>query len=206
MTTRFEILSWDQCQEHCFSIYQKVIASGYQPDVIIGLARGGWIPARILSDFFSKDLSTMRIVFYRGIEEREDAPRLTQPLSAYEGWKHPLVVDDIVDTGKSLGLALEHLKSFDFEEIKSACLHVKPQAEPKPDYYLKETEAWVVYPWEVAEFTISLATLLSKEGVHPDAIEKRLLGLGFSESYIKHFFRLWLQHQGEGTTPPHPKR
>lgn len=195
MATSFEVLSWDQCQEFCFFIYQKVIESGYQPDVIIGLARGGWIPARILSDFFSKDLSTLRVEFYRGIEEREGAPRLTQSLSMYKEWKHPLVVDDIVDSGKSLSLALEHLKSLGFEEIKSACLHIKPGAERVPDFYVKETAAWVVYPWEVTEFTVSLATLLTREAVSPDRIEERLLSLGLPGTYIRYFFKLWLRNQ-----------
>ncbi len=195
MATKFEVLSWEQCQDYCFSIYQKVIESGYKPDVIIGLARGGWIPARILSDFFSKDLSTLRVEFYRGIEEREDAPRLTQSLSGYKGWRHPLVVDDIVDTGKSLSLALEHLRSFGFEESRSACLHVKPQTETVPDFYMKETAAWVVYPWEIAEFTVSLATLLRRDKVPNDKIEEQLLSFGLSETYITYFFKRWLRQQ-----------
>ncbi len=198
MSTRFEILSWGYCQQLCFRIYKKVVESGYQPDVIIGLARGGWIPARILSDFFSKDLSTLRVEFYRGIEEREGAPRLTQPFSSYREWRHPLVIDDIVDTGKSLSLALDHLKSLGFEEIRSACLHVKPHTETIPDYYTKKTAAWVVYPWEIAEFTVSLATLLSKEKVPVDKIEEQLLSFGLSETYIRHFFKRWLRQQGEG--------
>ncbi|MFX1474788.1 MAG: phosphoribosyltransferase [Promethearchaeota archaeon] len=198
MATEFEVLHWDQCHELCFRIYQKVVESGYTPDVIIGLARGGWIPARILSDFFSKDLSTLRVEFYHGIEERDGAPRLTQPLAAYKAWRQPLVVDDIVDTGKSLKLALEHLKSLGFEEIRSACLHVKPQAETVPDFYMKETDAWVVYPWEVAEFTISLATLLRREKIPDDRIEERLLKFGLPETYIRYFYKRWLRRQSEG--------
>jgi hypoxanthine phosphoribosyltransferase len=194
-TTKFEILSWEQCQEYCFSIFQRVITEGYEPDVIIGLARGGWIPARILSDYFSKDLSTLRVEFYRGIEERERDPKLTQPLSRYKGWSHPLVVDDIVDTGKSLHLALEHMHSFGFDEIRSACLHIKPNTATEPDFYIKKTSAWVVYPWEIAEFTVSLATLLQKEKVPDDQIEEQLLSFGLPETYIRYFFHRWLSSQ-----------
>ena len=194
-TTRFEVISWEECQSYCFSIFQKVIEAGFEPDVIIGLARGGWIPARILSDFFSKDLSTLRVEFYRGIEEREDAPKLTQPLSKNKSWKYPLVVDDIVDTGKSLSLALEHLNSFSFNEIRSACLHVKPHTETLPDFYIEKTTAWVVYPWEIAEFTVSLATLLRKEKVPSNRMEEQLLSFGLSKTYIKYFYKRWLSHQ-----------
>ena len=61
-----------------------------------------------------------------------------------------LVVDDIIDTGRTFERFLEiaRLKNIKFE---TAVLYYKPQSNYYPTYYLRETEDWICFPWEVFE-------------------------------------------------------
>jgi hypoxanthine phosphoribosyltransferase len=130
----------------------KIRKSGFKPDIIVGVMRGGWIPARILSDLLEiPDLATVRVEFYLGVAETLKEPALTQDVSAEVSGKKALVVDDVADTGKSLQLVKEHLLRRGAAEVRIATLYYKPFSAAKPDYYEKETRRWVVFPWELKE-------------------------------------------------------
>ena len=73
-----------------------------------------------------------------------------------------LIVDDVSDTGRSLAVAKDHVQKAGAEEIKVATLHYKPHSSFKPDYFVDETSAWVVYPWEVEETKRELSKKQSK--------------------------------------------
>jgi hypothetical protein len=78
-------------------------------------------------------------------------PVLTEPVSTPLKWKKVLIVDDIADTGKSLKLVMDHVLQKATSEVKVATLYCKPWSIVKPDYYEKETELWVVFPWDIKE-------------------------------------------------------
>ncbi len=89
----------------CAEISLRKKNSGYEPDVIIALARGGWFSCRVLCDFLGlDDLSSLKIEHYIGAAAiYSGEPYIRYPLSdeVVEG-KRVLIVDDIVDTGKSM--------------------------------------------------------------------------------------------------------
>jgi len=62
-----------------------------------------------------------------------------------------LVVDDVADTGRSLKLVKEHVVQGGARVVKVATLFQKPWSALKPDYFEKETENWVVFPWDLKE-------------------------------------------------------
>jgi hypoxanthine phosphoribosyltransferase len=128
---------------------EKIRQSGFKPDVIVGITRGGWIPARVLSDLLEiPDLATVRVEFYLDIAKTRNEPFLTQGVSAVVEGKKTLIVDDVADTGKSLQLAREHILQRGATEVRIATMYRKPSSLIKPDYYEKETHCWVVFPWE----------------------------------------------------------
>ena len=149
-------LGWPEIQRMCEALASEITGSGYKPDVIVGIARGGWVPARILSDLLGLEhVASMRVEFYTrpGITARK--PKLTQKVSTGIRGKRVLLVDDVSDSGYSMKLAYESLKGA--KEVRTATLHYKPQSVFKPEYYIAETIDWIVYPWEARETDRKLA-------------------------------------------------
>jgi len=62
-----------------------------------------------------------------------------------------LLVDDIADSGASLQLAVSHLQTQGAAEVKTATLYYKTQSAVKPDFYEKQTQCWVIFPWDLKE-------------------------------------------------------
>lgn len=143
---------WKKITELGKNIADRVIGSGFSPDVLVGISRGGLVPVRLLSDYLGvKNVAIIRIEFYTKVGATKTEPKITQPLSLDVSGKRVLIVDDIADSGNSLIVAIKHLKEKDAGEIKTATLHYKPRSLIKPDYYSEGTTAWVVYPWEKEE-------------------------------------------------------
>lgn len=65
--------------------------------------------------------------------------------------KKPLLVDDIMDTGKSLKLARDHLQNQSATEVRVSTLYYKPSSLFKPDFCKKKTRRWVVFTWDKKE-------------------------------------------------------
>ena len=158
----FEVPNWNQIYAILLSQAGKIRHSGFKPDVIVGVTRGGWVPARVLSDLLGiHALATIRVEFYLGVAETQNAPVLTQGVFADVKEKKVLLVDDVADTGKSLRLAVEHLKQHGVSEVRVATVYRKPLSVVTPDYWEKETRGWVVFPWDAKE---TIRKILEKHG------------------------------------------
>lgn len=148
----FEVPTWNQTYAMLLSQAEKILQSGFKPDIAVGITKGGWVPARVLSDLLEiPELASVGVKFYLGVAETQNEPVLTQRVSAVVNGKKVLLVDDVADTGKSLQLAKEHVLQQGATEVRIATLYYKPLSVTKPDYYEKETRRWVVFPWETKE-------------------------------------------------------
>jgi hypoxanthine phosphoribosyltransferase len=148
----FEVPTWNQIYAMLRSQAEKIRRSGFKPDIIVGIARGGWVPARVQSDLLEiPDLAVVRVEFYLGVAETRNEPVMTQGVSEVVAGKKVLVVDDVADTGKSLQLVKEHIRQQGAVELRIATVYRKPFSIITPDYYEKETRRWVVFPWEIKE-------------------------------------------------------
>lgn len=162
------LADWDGIYSLCDDLAEKVRRK-YEPDVIVGLARGGWFPSRILCDLLGiSDLVSLKIEHYLGTGLASGKPEIKYPLSenAVRG-KRVLVVDDICDSGKSLMASIDYVKSFGPKDAKTGALQVIYTSKYTPDYYsqyLKEW-AWIVYPWNFVEDLTTLSErIIGKEG------------------------------------------
>ncbi|MEM3356260.1 MAG: phosphoribosyltransferase, partial [Candidatus Bathyarchaeia archaeon] len=152
MEIEFEVPTWTQIYNMLLNLAQKIRKSGFKPDIIVGVSRGGWPPARVLSDLLcNANLANVKAEFYLGVAETKEKPVLTQPVSVDVSGKRVLVVDEIADTGKSLQLVKEHIIERGAAEVVVVTVYYKPWSVIKPDYYEKETRCWVVFPWEIKE-------------------------------------------------------
>ena len=167
-----EILSWKDIHRLTLILARKIIESEYRPDVIIGIMRGGWIPARILLDYLNiPTLATLEIKFYKGLGETRERPIIVHPLVVDILNKNVLIVDDVVDTGKSMSIAMEMAKLGGAHSVKTAALVVKPWSILEPDYYAMKSDKWIVFPWEIRE-TIENMLKAKGEEVTEENIEE----------------------------------
>ena len=148
----YEVPTWSQIFDLLFCQAQKIQNQSYRPDVVVGIARGGLISARILTDLLeTPELEILQMEFYTGINQTHLKPTIKQPLNHSFAGKKTLIVDDIADSGESLKLAQTHLQELFAKEIKTATLFKKPFSTITPDFYEKQTSNWVVFPWDTKE-------------------------------------------------------
>jgi hypoxanthine phosphoribosyltransferase len=142
--------SWDQLYSLLTDLARSIRAQ-YRPEVIIGVARGGLIPARIAADLLdAPTIGIIGVAFYEDVGRRMRSPIITQPLCIPVEKKRVLVIDDIADTGESLALVVSEVRGR-AEEMRTATIYRKPWARFIPDFSARETDAWVVFPWELRE-------------------------------------------------------
>ncbi len=148
----YEVPTWNQIYDMLLCQAQKIQNQPCKPDIIVAIARGGLVPARILTDLLEiPELGFIQIEFYTDINQTSKEPTLKQTLTAQITHKKVLLVDDIADSGRSLKLAKTLLQQLGAEEIKTATLYRKPQSTVTPDFYEKQTTNWVVFPWDTKE-------------------------------------------------------
>ena len=190
---KYQYVDWDTLYHLCSQIYETIRADSFKPDLIVGIARGGWVPARILADFFiTTSTANVKVEFSHGIYETQEEPYIAQPVSGETRWKRVLLVDDISDTGNSLKATINHLQSRKVADLRTACLHVKPWTKQLPNYYAESTDVWVIYPWELKEFIFDFAQQLAKEKKSGKEIEKLLLEIGLPATPTKLFLTEWV--------------
>ena len=79
---KFEIPSWNPIYTSLLNLAVTIRKSGFDPDVIVGVSRGGWLPFRIMSDLLENPrLAYVTAEFYDGVAENKKEPTIMQPVS-----------------------------------------------------------------------------------------------------------------------------
>ena len=145
--------SWEYLNNSCKNIARKIKEDKFKPDVVIALSRGGFVPARIICDMLIvKDLVSIKVDHWGITAGMDGRASIRYPLKVDLTNKKVLVVDDITDSGESMIVSIDFLKSLNPKEIKTAAaLHIKT-SKFKPDYYGEELDwKWVIFPWNYVE-------------------------------------------------------
>jgi len=184
-------LSWGDVQRLSEELADKVAESGFAPDVLVAVSRGGFDPARILSDQLGvRRLASLQVVYYSGVNERSEVPLVQYPLNADVRGLQVLVVDDVADSGNSLRLVREYVEELGAAEVRVATLHHKPWSVYRPDYYAEDVDKWIIYPWEVRESIQLLRRGFMKAGVPEEELGARLMEIGFTIHELKRYLDL----------------
>ncbi len=142
-------MTWSAFGDASRELATSVAESRYPPGIILGIARGGLLPAAAMAYALNvKNLFMMSIEFYTGVDERLDFPVMLPPLldAVNIAGARVLVVDDVADTGGTLKL----VKDFCAEhvaDVRCAVLYEKPRSLVKCEYVWKRTDRWVNFPW-----------------------------------------------------------
>ncbi len=165
---RCEILSWNSVARDTGTLSALIKNAGFDPSIIVAIGRGGLVPARILCDYLNiRDLTTIKVEHW-GITATPDRKAVIKfPLCADIKGKRVLLVDDTTDTGDTLRLSMEYLKTFDPEDLKTAVLIHKTASDFVPDFYVKKIVKWrwVIFPWHIREDMVSLVKKIKDSGI-----------------------------------------
>ena len=159
-----------------FKLAWDVYKSGFEPDIVVGIWRGGSIPAITIHEYLRyRGIQTTSSVIitksYNSIGQQTDNVYIdvsNKVLYDLKSADKILIVDDVLDTGKTIE---EIYKFFNMNDImgviKIASVYYKPATSSIfPDYYIHDTNKWIVFPHEL-------------EGLLPSEVKKK--GLNFSE-------------------------
>ncbi len=183
---KFEAPSWDEIYELLLSLAKRIRETGHLPEVIVGVSRGGWPPARVMSDLLeNQNLANMKVVFYKDIGVRNRAPVITQPVTSEVTGKRVLVVDDVADSGLSLREVSKHLKRKGARDIKVCTIYLKPKSVFTPDFYARKTTKWVIFPWERLETLRLISRRLAKGNDGTSGLVRELRNSGLTPRLIK---------------------
>jgi hypothetical protein len=141
----------------------KACSDGFKPDLVVAVLRGGCPVGLIVSDLYGVEVEALKIRHYHKWK-RENHAKIIQPLQVKISGKRVFLVDDVADTGESLKLAIRHLQRLKAAQVKVGTLHVKPWSSFVPDYYVEQTDAWIVYPWETGEFSRGIRDEMLEKG------------------------------------------
>lgn len=161
-----ETLTWDGFGAASRSLSRDIVASGFVPDVVVAIARGGLLPAGAIAyGLGAKNCGAINVEFYTGIGTVLDAPELLPPaldLSYLDG-RRVLLVDDVADSGRTLDLAVRLLADGG-AEVRSVTIYTKPTTIIEPDYSWKRTDRWIDFPWSASGSVIDEDAGLAGEG------------------------------------------
>ncbi len=139
-------LSWEMFGELCRALAMRVGAD-YHPEVVVGIARAGVIPAAVLASILRVDFHSMKISRREGEERVRERPAILSAAPQEARGRRVVLVDEVATSGDTLRLGLAALRDVGPAEIRTATVFVRPMGH-RPDYHALETSATVVFPWD----------------------------------------------------------
>lgn len=151
----FQGVTWAEVERMCDEL--AAAAAGDHFDVVLGITRGGMVPATLLCEALRlRNMLSATVMFYT--DAGDQFYGMTEPrflafpsTDALEG-RRVLVVDDVWDSGRTAHSVMKRVERAAPDIVKVAVLHFKPSMNVfkgvTPDFYCAVTDNWVVYPWE----------------------------------------------------------
>jgi len=151
---RCELISWAEVRRLCQRLARLLQDSGYRPDIVVAIGRGGLVPARLVCDYLDiMALTSIKIEHYLSASTPREHAIVRYPLCTGIRDQRVLLLDDVNDSGDTLQVALEHVQSFQPREARTAVMHQKTTTRTGVDYYARKIISWrwLIYPWAIHE-------------------------------------------------------
>jgi len=185
-----EIMSWELFNNLAKKVAQKMKKDDYQPDFMVGLARGGWVLSRVLCDYLGvKDLVSLKVEHWGVTATPDGTAKIKYPFDIDLSGRDVVVVDDITDTGESMKVAVDYIKTMNPRNIRTATLRHISGGKFTPDYYGDKINwRWVVFPWNLVEDMCNIIPKAAAEAEDIGEIIERLktkFGIDLTEDEFK---------------------
>lgn len=139
-------VDWAMFGELCRALALKV-ARDYDPEVIVGIARAGVIPAAVVASILRVDFYSMRISRKDGDEQVRMRPAVLSAAPREVEDKRVLIVDEITTSGDTLRLALAAVRDARPTEVRTATSFARTSGY-QPNYSALTMDATVIFPWD----------------------------------------------------------
>jgi hypoxanthine phosphoribosyltransferase len=155
-------LSYEQIHATIRKLAFDIQRDGFEPDVIVAIGTGGFIPARILKTFLKKPILTVGISYYGPDNKPAKTPHTIQWIDEVEkklAGRKVLLVDEVDDSRVTLEYCLRELLRHGACEIAIAVLHNKAKEKkgkiPREitRYFAGQEleDRWICYPWDAED-------------------------------------------------------
>jgi hypoxanthine phosphoribosyltransferase len=144
-----EILTWHEYGVGVRELARQIADNEFKPEIILGIARGGLIPAGSLGYALSiKNTYLINVEYYTDVDERLDVPAILPPYLELVDLHDAsiLIVDDVADTGHTLQMVYEFV-SGKVGGARAAVLYKKSHSVIEPEYVWRRTDLWINFPW-----------------------------------------------------------
>jgi uncharacterized protein len=144
-----EDLSWQAFGEASRDLAKVIAADGFEPDLILSIARGGLFLAGALGYALAvKNLHVVNVEFYDGVGTTLDMPVMLPPVPSAVDFsaKKVLISDDVADSGRTIELVHAFVRDH-VDEVRTAVIYEKPRSVIRCDYVWKRTDRWINFPW-----------------------------------------------------------
>jgi uncharacterized protein len=147
-----EDLTWQAFGQASRELAQAIADDGFEPDLILSIARGGLFLAGSLGYALAvKNLHVMNVEFYDGVGTTLDMPVMLPPVPSAVDFseKKVLIADDVADSGRTIELVYTFITDH-VADVRSAVIYEKPRSLIRCDYVWKRTDRWINFPWSSA--------------------------------------------------------
>ena len=149
MSSEREVLTYEMFGTAARELAQEVADSGFAPDMILSIARGGLALGMGLGYALAvKNVAVVNVEFYTGVDERLEVPIMLPPTPAAVDLSglRVLIADDVADTGRTLEIVRDFCAGA-VAEARVAVIYEKPRSLVHADYVWNRTTAWIDFPW-----------------------------------------------------------
>lgn len=156
-------VSWKAVHQLGRLLARQIAVSGFRPDIVVAIGRGGYVPARVVCDFLHLDqLAGIKVEHYVATR-KQDEVTIRYPLNCDVRDRNVLVVDDVNDSGDTLAAVARYIEAFKPAEVKLAVMHEKRVTMYPADFVAKYIKKWrwLVYPWACVEDVTTFVQVLS---------------------------------------------
>lgn len=141
-----EPISWERFEQLARQLAIQIEAD--EPQIILGIARGGLIPATVISFMLRRELYPVRLT--RRLNDtvvRAQPTWLVRPPDKVRG-RRVVIIDEIADSGRTIAMAADEVRQMGASHVRTAVLYAHTWSDPRPDFVGLTSDALILNPWD----------------------------------------------------------
>jgi len=143
---QFLDLDWELFGELCRALAMR-IRREFDPELIVGIAKAGVIPAAVVASMLRVDFYAMKISRREGSELVRERPAILSAAPPQARDRRVVLVDEITSSGETFRLGLAGLRDVGPASLRTASVFVRPKGY-RPDFHALETDSTIIFPWD----------------------------------------------------------